>query len=332
MTSKLRIEKAINDLFDKKKKITQKLVAKKSSITLATVRYHWHHYKSQVREMNHVTIPETTNNPLTKWRYTRHHKKLEINKLYVEDCLVTMKRMPDNLLDLTVTSPPYDQLRHYNGNHDFNFQAIAKQLFRVTKRGGVLVWVVGDATVNGSETGTSFKQALYFMSLGFRLHDTMIYEKNTSSFPAKRTGNRYTQIFEYCFVFSKGQPKTVNLIADKKNKWAGVTNWGRKTHRRRDGTLILTKDINPVPTTSVRNNIWKYNVGAGFITKDKHAHEHPAIFPEQLAADHIMTWSREGDLVYDCFAGSSTVLKSAKKLGRRFVGSEINSEYAKLFL
>ena len=247
------------------------------------------------------------------------------------DCLEVMKDIPDKSIDLIVTSPPYDNLRTYNGNIEqwsfAKFQAIAKELYRITADGGVVVWIVGDATIKGSETGTSFRQALFFMECGFRLHDTMIYEKNTSTFPARRNGNRYTQIFEYMFVFSKGKPKTANLICDKPNKWAGHTNWGKNTQRGKDGVLKETKDIKPVPEFSPRNNIWKYKVGGGFATKDKIAHKHPAIFPEKLAEDHIISWSNEGDTVLDCFMGSGTTGKMAILNGRNFIGIELDENY-----
>jgi site-specific DNA-methyltransferase (adenine-specific) len=240
-----------------------------------------------------------------------------------------LKTFPNDYIDLTVTSPPYDNIRDYNG-FTFDFKTIATELYRVTKPGGVLVWVVGDSTENGSESGTSFRQALEFLSVGFKLHDTMIYEKNTSSFPARRDGNRYTQIFEYMFVFCKGKIKTAHLISDKQNKWAGHTNWGKNTNRKKNGELQETTDIKPVPEFSPRNNIWKYNVGKGFNSSDKESHEHPAIFPEQLAEDHIMSWSNEDDIVLDPFSGSGTTCKMAKKNKRKFIGIEISSDYCEL--
>ena len=247
---------------------------------------------------------------------------MEINKIYCESNLDTMVRMPDNFIDLTVTSPPYDNLRTYNG-YCFDFENVAKELFRTTKNGGVVVWIVGDATVNGSESGMSFKQALYFMQCGFKLHDTMIYEKNSSAFPASRNGNRYTQIFEYMFVFSKGKPKC-NLIIDEANKWAGFTNWGNNTQYNKEGVLIKTNNIKPVPDFSPRNNIWKYVVGFN----DKTGH--PAVFPEQLANDHILSWSNENDIVYDPFMGSGTTAKMAIKNNRNWIGSEISEEYVNI--
>jgi site-specific DNA-methyltransferase (adenine-specific) len=168
------------------------------------------------------------------------------------------------------------------------------------------------------------------METGFKLHDTMIYEKNTSSFPAKRNGNRYTQIFEYMFVFCKGKIKTANLICDKPNKWAGHTNWGKNTNRLKNGELKETTDIKPVPEFSPRNNIWKYNVGKGFNSSDKESHLHPAIFPEQLAEDHILTWSNEGDIILDPFSGSGTTCKMSKKNKRNYIGIDISEEYCKL--
>lgn len=245
------------------------------------------------------------------------------------DCLELMKIFPDNSIDLTVTSPPYDNLRTYNGNAEQwnfdKFKAVAKELYRVTKKGGVLVWVVGDATNKGSETGTSFRQALWFKECGFNLHDTMIYEKNSSSFPAAKNSKRYTQIFEYMFVFSKGKIRQdIVLLCDKPNKWAGHTNWGKNTHYDRDGKLKTTKDIKPVPPFSLRNNIWKYTVGFN----DKTGH--PAVFPEQLAQDHILSWSNEGDMVLDCFMGSGTTGKMATLNNRNFIGIEIDEQYYKM--
>ena len=221
-----------------------------------------------------------------------------------------MGKMTDGFIDLTVTSPPYDNLRTYNG-YSFDFEAVAKELFRVTKQGGVVVWVVGDSTIKGSETGTSFKQALYFKEIGFNLHDTMIYEKNSASYPAHRKSTRYTQIFEYMFVFCKDGIKTHNLICDKKNKWAGYKDFSGKLK-------------NPVPEFSPRNNIWKYTTSFNDKTN------HPAVFPEELAQDHIISWSNEGDLVYDPFMGSGTTAKMAILNKRNWIGSEISSEYCKI--
>jgi len=251
------------------------------------------------------------------------------NKIICGDSLEVLKNMDIDSIDLTITSPPYDNLRAYNG-FTLDIEGIIKELYRVTKKGGVVVWVVGDATVNGSESGTSFRQALQFIDAGFKLHDTMIYEKNTSSFPARRNGNRYTQIFEYMFVFSKGKPKTSNLICDKPNKWAGHTNWGKNTQRGIDGELKETNNIKPVPDFSPRNNIWKYNVGGGFACTDKIAHKHPAIFPEKLAEDHILTWSNEGDLVLDIFGGSGTTAKMSVLNKRNFIYIDISEEYCEL--
>ena len=247
--------------------------------------------------------------------------------IYNEDCRDTMQRMKeeDIKVDLTVCSPPYDSLRNYNNSSTWNFEIfkeIAQLLYDISAEGGVLVWVVGDATINGSETGTSFKQALYFMECGFKLHDTMLFEKNSSSFPAKRTGNRYTQIFEYMFVFSKGKPKTAHLICDKENKWKNFTNWGKNTIYNKDGELIPTNNIKPVPEFSPRNNIWKYTVGFN-INEGKH----PAVFPYQLAEDHILTWSNEGDLIFDPFTGSGTTASAALCNNRKFIGSEIDKTY-----
>lgn len=232
-----------------------------------------------------------------------------------------MSHMSDEFIDLTVTSPPYDKLRTYNG-YCFDFENVAKELYRVTKDGGVVVWIVGDATVKGSESGTSFKQALYFKECGFNLHDTMIYEKP----PRGACGNNksYWQTFEYMFVFSKGKIGTINLLIDRENKES--RNGDNGTKRLTDGTL---KQVSRggYGAFGRRTNIWKYEVGKGKSSLDKISFQHPAIFPEQLANDHILSWSDEGDLVYDPFMGSGTTAKMAILNNREWVGSEISGEY-----
>lgn len=251
---------------------------------------------------------------------------LELNKIHHGDCLELMKDIPDNIIDLTVTSPPYDNLRTYNG-FSFDFENIAKELYRVTKDGGVVVWVVGDATIKGSETGTSFRQALFFMECGFNLHDTMIYQKDACPFPET---NRYYPAFEYMFVFSKGKPKTANLIMDKPNKRFGEKITG--TGRNPDGTLkphtaVKNKTNKTVKKFGVRTNVWLYSVGKWKATKDEYAYKHPAIFPEQLAQDHILTWSNEGDVVFDPMCGSGTTCKMAMLSDRKCLGMEVSEEY-----
>lgn len=248
-------------------------------------------------------------------------------EIFNEDCRDTMKRMKEEGIkaDLTITSPPYDSLRSYHNSSTWNFEVfkeIAKLLYDVTADGGVVVWVVSDATINGSETGTSFKQALYFMECGFKLHDTMLFAKNSVAFNASRTSKRYTQIFEYMFVFCKGKIKTGKLICDVKCKWAGHTNWGDNTFYNKDGELIKTNNIKPVPEYKPRSNIWKYTVGFNV-----NEGRHPAVFPYQLAEDHILTWSNEGDLVFDPFLGSGTTASAALCNGRKFIGCEIDRAY-----
>lgn len=249
---------------------------------------------------------------------------IKINKIYNENCLNTMSRMPDNFINLTITSPPYDNLRDYKG-YDFDFQNIVKDLFRITKKGGVVVWVVGDSVVKGSESGTSFKQALYFKEIGFNLCDTMIYQKNgMTSNPEKK---RYYQSFEFMFIFTKNKLKIFNPIEDRKNKWTG--SWGQLHYRNKKGELINKGKVK-CKEYGRRFNVWKYNTGSGFSTKDEIAYKHPAIFPERLAYDHIISWSNKGDLIYDPMAGSGTVLKMAVESGRNYIGSEISKEYCKI--
>lgn len=251
---------------------------------------------------------------------------MELNNVYNVDCLSGLKEIESDSVNLTVTSPPYDNLRTYGNVTDWNyeiFKPIAEELYRVTKPGGIVVWIVGDATINGGETCSSFKQALYFTEIGFKLHDTMIYHKNSSAFPARINSKRYTQIFEYMFVFVKGKIRDdISLIADKRNKWAGWTNWGQHTQYDSEGNLVKAQNIKPIAEFSLRTNIWKYNVAFN----DKIV-RHPAVFPEQLAEDCILSWSVEGDTVLDPFMGSGTTAKMAMLNNRNFIGFEVNEEY-----
>ena len=246
------------------------------------------------------------------------------------DCVEGMKMLPDECIDLTVTSPPYDNLRTYNGHIEQwsfdKFQQVAKELYRVTKPGGVVVWVVGDATINGSETGTSFRQALYFKEIGFNLHDTMIYAKSN---PMPIQHNRYQPCFEYMFVLSKGKPKTFNPIMEKTiNPGGKITT----IQRKKDGSKKRGAGYGENKRISLRyrHNIWKYKVGYNQTTKDKIAFQHPAIFPEQLAQDHIISWSNEGDLVLDPFMGSGTTAVACINTNRNYIGFELLEEYCKI--
>ena len=246
------------------------------------------------------------------------------------DCLEGLRQLEDKSVDLVVTSPPYDDLRVYKG-YSFDFENIARELFRVLKEGGVIVWVVNDGTKNGSESGTSFRQALFFMNIGLNLHDTMIYAK-TNYVPL--THNRYEQQFEYMFIISKGKPKTFNplkikcVTAGTSRSYSYICATTKENSAIRSGreekTIINEFKIKP--------NIWFYECGKDNTSKDDYVFDHPATFPEKLAKDHIFSWSKENDLVIDPFAGSGTTLKMAKQNNRRFIGFEISEDYVKICL
>ena len=246
--------------------------------------------------------------------------------LFQGDCAKVMDQIPDGSIDLTVTSPPYDNLRTYNG-FTFDFEAIARQLYRVTKPGGVVVWVVGDATINGSETGTSFKQALYFKEIGFNLHDTMIYDKNGFRFPFP---NRYHQVFEYMFILYKPGPGLVfNPIEDRKCIWRD-NHIGGHNKREADGSITRRKGRTAeAGRMSKRFNIWRYAGSIGQ-SDDRIANNHPAIFPEELARDHILSWSNDGDTILDPMCGSGTTGKKAVQYRRNFIGIDISGEYLEI--
>lgn len=245
---------------------------------------------------------------------------MQVNKIYNQDCLEGLGLLDNECIDLTVTSPPYDNLRLYNGYY-FKFEEIAKELYRVMKPGGVIAWIVGDKTKNGSETGTSFRQALYFKDIGFNLHDTMIYEKNN---PTPQKSNRYQPCFEYMFILSKGKPKTFNPIMIEKKYIESRPN---KMYDKDKSGMQIHHQYSSSSNLKIKNNIWKYNVGLYHSTNDKEAFKHPAIFPEQLAADHILSWSNEGDIILDPFMGSGSSCLVAAENDRRYVGIELKQKY-----
>lgn len=242
------------------------------------------------------------------------------------DNVEEMKKLPAASVKLVLTSPPYGDLRAYGGCA-WSLQVVTEEIVRLLKPGGVCVWIVGDETDETGESGESFRHALRLKQCGLRLHDTMIYEKAGPSYPCR---DKYYQVWEYMFVFSKGKPDTVNLIKDRKNRWHGQK-WSKvRTRRKRDGSLTVTTwDKDEGNEYGVRFNIWRYAVGAGN-HGDKIAHEHPATFPEQLASDHIQTWTNPGDTVLDCFNGSGTTCKMAKELGRHYIGIDVNQKYCDL--
>ena len=244
-----------------------------------------------------------------------------LNRIIHGNCVEIMKQMPDGFIDLTVTSPPYDDLREYNG-YTFNSEEIAGELFRITKEGGVVVWVVGKKIKNGNILPTPFKQAMFFQSIGFNLHDVMIFKKKNTPF---MRSNAYTNGFEFMFIFSKGKPKVFNPI---KVPTARSGFEMLVTNRKADGKI--KKVLGELKSEKVKDNIWEYAVGLGGTTKDKVAFKHPAVFPEKLAEDHILSWSNENDIVLDPMCGSGTTCKMAKVNNRNYIGIEISEEYCEI--
>lgn len=247
----------------------------------------------------------------------------EINNIYNIDCVEGMKNLPENSIDLVVTSPPYDNLRDYNG-YVFDYKIVAEELFRVMKEGGVVVWVVGDKIKDGNKSLTSFKQSLFFQEIGFNVHDVMIYQKKNTPF---MRSNAYTNCYEFMFIFSKGKPKTFNPLKTKTVR-SGIEKL--VANKKADG--VNRKVVAELKKEKTLINIWNYAVGLGGSTNDKIAFEHTAIFPEKLAQDHILSWSNEGDIVFDPMSGSGTTCKMAKLNNRNFIGMEISKEYTELSL
>jgi site-specific DNA-methyltransferase (adenine-specific) len=244
----------------------------------------------------------------------------KLNGLYVADCVEFMNAMPNDCVDLVVTSPPYDNLRDYKG-YKFEFYAIAQGLFKVIKSGGVVVWVIGDR-INGGKSLTSFRQGIYFQEIGFNMHDVMIYQKKNTPF---MRSNAYTNCYEFMFVLSKGSPKTFNPIKEKTvRKGLEMLVHNKKA----DGVnKKVLKELKPEKT---KTNIWQYAVGFGGTTSDKFAFQHPAMFPEKLARDHILSWSNEGNIVFDPMCGAGTTCKMAALTKRNYLGIDISAEYIEI--
>ena len=247
--------------------------------------------------------------------------KIKLNNLYTADCVEFMEKMNKNSVDLVVTSPPYDELRNYNG-YNFDINSIAKGLLKVLKKGGVVVWVVGDKIRKGNKSLTSFRHAIAFQEAGFNVHDVMIYKKKNTPF---MRSNGYTNCFEYMFVFSKGSPKTFNPLKTKTVRQGEAM---LPFNKGADG--INKKVLGSLKPEKTLTNIWEYAVGLNGTTKDKIAFKHPAIFPEKLAEDHILSWTNKGDLVFDPMCGSGTTCKMARYNKRKYLGCDISKEYIKL--
>ena len=255
--------------------------------------------------------------------------------IHCGDCVEVMGSMGAGSVDLTVTSPPYDNLRDYEG-YKFDFEAVATQLHRVTKPGGVVVWVVGDK-INGGRSLTSHRQLLGFGDAGFIIHDVMIYRKKNTPF---MRSNAYTNCYEFMFVLSKGKPKTFNPLMQKTARSGQEMLVANKGPDGINNKVLATLKPEKVKTNmwnevegdaeATLTNIWDYAVGLGGTTKDRWAFEHPAMFPEKLAVDHILSWSDPGDLVFDPMCGAGTTLKMAKKHGRHYIGIDIAAEYVEL--
>jgi len=252
--------------------------------------------------------------------------ELPENQIICCDCVEGMQRLPDSCIPLTVTSPPYDGIRTYGG-HEWNFMAVARELYRITVPGGVVVWVIQEQVIDGAESGESSRQRLAFANIGFRLHHTMVMARRNGR---QYSPNRYGPPLEYAFILSKGPPRYVCLLRDKPNTEAGRVRTDAYHHRDPDGSVRRTSQRARVADYGVRLGVWFYPTGKHHSAKEDYAFQHPALMPEQMAEDHILSWSRIGDLVFDPFAGAGTTLKMALLNHRRYLGFEINPKYVRI--
>lgn len=266
--------------------------------------------------MSKLTKPSASQTAFSTFATTAQDNHLK-RGFFAADCVRFMEGMGDSTIPFTITSPPYDNLRDYRG-YQFDFPAIAEQLYRITAKGGVVVWVVGDK-IKGGRSLTSFKQAIYFQSIGFQVHDVMIYQKKNTPF---MRSNAYTNCYEFMLVLSKGAPAVFNPLKEKtvRNGFEMIV-----ANKKADG--INNKILRELKKEKTKTNIWQYAVGLGGTTTDKEAFQHPAVFPEKLAEDHILTWTNEGMLVFDPMCGSGTSGKMAKLHSREFLCVDISKEY-----
>ena len=260
-----------------------------------------------------------------EWEQNRGEEMsaLPLDSIICGDNVATMATFPDACIDLVVTSPPYDNLRTYGG-HSWDFEGVAQQLWRIIKPGGVVVWIVADATIDGSETGTSFRQALRFKEIGFRLHDTMIWDKGLFT-GVGSVQCRYGPSTEFMFVLSRGPVATFNPICDRKNIHVGYKPEHKFVRLPSGGMLKKDHEFKPLGEFGIRFNVW--SIAPEMSNANRF---HPGQFPEPLARDHILSWSNEGDVVLDPFAGSFTTCKMARLMGRRYIGIEINEAYCEI--
>ncbi|MBY0522788.1 MAG: site-specific DNA-methyltransferase [Gemmataceae bacterium] len=247
-----------------------------------------------------------------------------LNQIVHCDCIEGIGALPDACIPLTVTSPPYDAMRDYGGTK-FQFEPIATELARVTMPGGVIVWVVQDQIVDGFESGTSARQRLFFETVGMNVHGTVIMAMKGCRYPRKQ---RYGQQFHYAFVLSKGKPRVVKVLQDKPNSAVGAV--VANSRRFRNGDLTTTMKPKRIGPYGLRGNVWLIDAGNGRTTKDRFAYEHPALMPEGMAEDHILSWSQPGDLVFDPMCGAATTCKMALLNHRKYLGMEVHQPYWEL--
>lgn len=250
-----------------------------------------------------------------------------LNKIFCADNIqFCREKIPSNSIDMIMTSPPYDSLRTYKG-FEWNFEGLTHELYRILKVGGVVVWVVNDAVVNGRKTLTSMRQAIYFVDYaGFNMWDVMGYCKEAPQ-PIPASMKRYSSAYEYTFVLTKDiSPKTFNPIMEK-TKWAGLVS---STGFRQPNGDVRNTRMQKINDEKIKSNLWFYGVGFNQTTTDKFAFDHPAMYPEELVKDHVISWTNPGDIIYDPFMGSGTTAKISMMLGRNFIGTDISEEYCKI--
>lgn len=251
--------------------------------------------------------------------------EFELNEIYCIDCVEGMKKIPDNSVDIVVTSPPYDGIRDYNG-FNFDLHETGRGLIRILKEGGIVAMVIQDQTKNFGKTLTSFKTIIDWCdNIGFKLFECVIYRKHGSE--GAWWTNRFRVDHEYMPIFLKGEkPQYFNKENLKVPSIHGGKVMTGSGSRRTDGKTNA-RVTRPINTMKCRGTIWNYLMAGD---KDPIKRQHPAPFPDQIPLDFIECFCPPGGVVLDPFMGSGSTAVAAKKLNRKYIGFDTSEEYIKI--
>lgn len=248
-----------------------------------------------------------------------------VDKVHCMECVEGMEMLPDDCVDLVVTSPPYDAVRKYNG-FAFDLHQTGAQIHRVLKDGGIAAMVIQDQTKDFGKSLTSFRTIIDWCdSFGFKLFECVIYRKNGSE--GAWWKHRFRVDHEYIPLFLKGDrpayfDKQPLRVPSKHGGKVMSGSGNRRTDGATNGTV--RREIN---ATKCRGTIWNYLMAGD---KNPLKRKHPAVFPDAIPSDLIQCFCPPGGIVLDPFIGSGSTAVQALKHERHFIGFDISQEYCDL--